>query len=149
MQILNKSISCSFSRDIIASSLREYNISKRGCSKFCYASAAVLTSLVIAPVEAIARFALALISSIFLVGRFVGGQKGLALASIPVRLLASAELSFTSMIASFMVPYMICKNISDDESRSVFNVRGNNLSAMSGTLTLSLSCFNLYRSSVV
>ncbi|MBM3193555.1 MAG: hypothetical protein FJZ59_04920 [Chlamydiae bacterium] len=150
MEIINKLISCSYSRNLIAASLQEYNVSKSRCSKFCYASGAVLTSLVLAPIEAIARFALALITSIFLLGHCLAKKKGLALtlASIPVRLLASAELSITTMIVSFMVPYNIFAKKPHTE-RAFFNVDGNSTSAMRQTLTLSANSLIHYRSSVV
>lgn len=150
MEVINKLISCSYSRNLIAGSLQNYNVSKSLCSKFCYASAAVLTSLVLAPIEAIARFALALITSIFLLGHCLGKKKGPAftLASIPLRLLASAELSITTMIVSFMVPYNIFAKKAHTK-HAFFNVDGSSTSAMRKTLTLSANSLIHYTSSLV
>jgi hypothetical protein len=143
MEVLNKSLGCSFSRELIAMSLNSYNISKSTCSRFCYASAAMLTSLIVAPIEATVRFALALITSLSLIGHFVGGEKGKKFAAVPIKLLASAELSITTMIGILMIPYKIYKKAS-----FLGNVSGNNAYAMNQTVVMSRSFAKPYQACI-
>ncbi len=138
MEILNKIIDCSFSRNIIAVSLNGYQPEKSNCSKFCHASAAMLTSLVVAPIEAVIRFCLALITSFGLIGHFVKGEKVRNFVAVPIKLLASAELSITTMLAIFMIPYMIYK-------KEAFNILENATYAMNNTITMSTSLAKPYR----
>jgi hypothetical protein len=108
MEVLNKSLDCSYSKNLFNSLQESARSEERVFSQVFYVLSAVATSVTLSPVEAIARFALALITSIALIGRSVGGEMGKKIAQVPVKFYESGLKSMVPLVILLTAPIIGC-----------------------------------------
>ncbi len=97
MEALNAFINKSLSNDLLDNMEKKMDSAKNSCLKVGFFCGAMVVVVFVAPVEAIVRLALAIITSIALIGYYVGGDTGTKFAVIPVKFfettLKSAEIT--------------------------------------------------------
>ncbi len=97
MEALNTFINNSLSKCLIYNLAEKMRNKENRCLAEGFFCGGVVVAVFVAPVEAIVRLALAIITSIALIGYYVGGDTGTKFAKIPVKFfetaLKSTELS--------------------------------------------------------